>query len=417
MKQELTDRLIRYTKINTRSNPYSTSIPSTQNQFDLAKVLLKECQDMGLEDVKMSNVGVVSATLPSNVDESVATIGFIAHMDTADFNSENVNPRVIENYDGKDIILSDNIVTDIKTFPNLLKYKGDTLVVTDGHTLLGADNKAGIANILTAMNYLLKHPEIKHGDVRIAFTIDEEIGTGADSFDVADFNADFAYTVDGGGLGEMEYETFNAAGVTVTFKGISVHPGSAKDTMINANILVHEFISALPQYLRPEHTSEYQGFYMVDSIQSTLENATMEIIIRDHDRTIFEAKKAYLMQIEAEMNRKYPQSTVKVEIKDSYYNMKEILDQNMHIVELAKQAIESIGLSAIIAPVRGGTDGSRLSFMGLPTPNIFTGAENFHGKHEFASIDAMQKSVEMIVEIIILNYKNAKERDLEANRD
>ncbi len=409
MKQELSERLIRYAKINTRSNPYSNTVPSTDNQFDLAKVLLEECKALNLHDIKMSEVGIITATLPSNTDKVVPTIGFIAHMDTADFNSENVNPRIIETYDGEDIILSEGIITDIKTFPNLLKYKGDTLIVTDGHTLLGADNKAGIANILTAMNYLNNHPEIKHGDVRIAFTIDEEIGTGADSFDVEGFNAEFAYTVDGGGPGEMEFETFNAAASTVTFKGVSVHPGSSKNTMINANILITEFINALPQYERPEHTEDYEGFYMVSDTKATIEDGTVELIIRDHDKTLFENKKAYLQHIEDEMNAKYGSGTVQVETSDSYYNMKEVLDNNMHVVNLAKQAITNIGLKPIVAPVRGGTDGSRLSFMGLPTPNIFTGAENFHGKHEFASVDAMQKSVEMIVEIIKLNQETVTE--------
>ncbi len=405
MKQELTQRLIKYVKINTRSNPYSDTIPSSENQFDLANTLLEECKEMGLKDVSMDKHGIVMATLPSNIHKKVPTIGFIAHMDTADFNSENVSPRIIENYDGKDILLNEdlNIITDIETFPNLLKYKGDTLVVTDGLTLLGADNKAGISNILTAMNHLIQNPDIKHGDIKIAFTIDEEIGTGAESFDVEKFNADFAFTVDGAGYGEMEYETFNAAASKVTFKGVSVHPGSAKDAMINANILVHEFISALPQYERPEHTEKYEGFYLVTDSHATIEDGSLELIIRDHDKTLFEAKKAYLDHIVKEMNQKYNQTVVTIETKDSYYNMEEILKDHMEIIDLAKKAIEKVGLTPIVEPVRGGTDGSRLSFMGLPTPNLFTGSDNFHGKHEFASIDAMQKSTETILEIIKLN--------------
>ena len=411
MKQELTQRLIKYCKINTRSNPYSKTVPSSENQFDLAHLLIKECEEIGLKDVSMDKHGIVTCTLPSNIDKDVPTIGFIAHMDTADFNSENVNPRVIESYDGKDIVLNEkeNIVTDVETFPNLNNYIDDTLVVTDGLTLLGADNKAGIANILTAMNFLINNEDIKHGKVRIAFTIDEEIGTGASYFDVDKFNADFAYTVDGAGYGEMEYETFNAASAFIRFNGVSVHPGDAKDKMINANILVNEFMDALPKQARPEHTEKYEGFYLVTDIKSNIETATLEMIIRDHDKVLFENKKEYLEMVTEDLNKKYGDNTVILELEDSYYNMKEVLDNNMHVVNLAKQAITNIGLKPIVAPVRGGTDGSRLSFMGLPTPNIFTGAENFHGKHEFASVDAMQKSVEMIVEIIKLNQETVTE--------
>lgn len=407
MKQELTQRLIKYCKINTRSNPYSKTVPSSDNQFDLAHLLIKECEEIGLEDVTMDKHGIVTCTLPSNIDKEVPTIGFIAHMDTADFNSENVQPKVIDSYDGKDIILNEleNIITDVKTFPNLKDYIGDTLVVTDGLTLLGADNKAGIANILTAMNFLIKNPDIKHGEVRIAFTIDEEIGTGASYFDVEKFNADFAYTVDGAGYGEMEYETFNAASAFVRFKGVSVHPGDAKDKMINANILVNEFMDALPKQSRPEHTEKYEGFYLVTDISANIEKATLEMIVRDHDKALFENKKAYLEMVAEDLNKKYGENTVNLEIEDSYYNMKEILKDHMEIIELAKQAITNVGLKPIVEPVRGGTDGSRLSFMGLPTPNLFTGGENFHGKHEFASIDAMVKSTETILDIITLNAK------------
>ena len=405
MKQELTERLIRYCKINTRSNPYSKTIPSSNNQFDLAKILVLELEEIGLEEIQMAPTGIVTATLPSNTDKKVPTIGFIAHMDTADFNAENVNPRVIEKYDGKDIILNEalNIVTDIKTFPNLLNYKNDTLIVTDGLTLLGADNKAGIANIVSAMHYLIKHPEIKHGKVRIAFTIDEEIGTGAESFDVPGFGADFAYTVDGAGYGEMEYETFNAASALITFKGVSVHPGSAKDAMINANMLALEFMNALPQYEKPEYTDQYEGFYLVTDVKGTIEDAQIEMIIRDHNKNLFNAKKEVLNKITTEMNRKYHSDSVTLVCEDTYYNMKEILKDHMHVVDLAQKAIEAVGLNPIISPVRGGTDGSRLSFMGLPTPNLFTGSENFHGKHEFASVDAMLKSTETIIKIIELN--------------
>lgn len=401
MKDKLIERLVRYTKINTRSNPYSETIPSSDIQFDLAKILVEECQQIGLEDVVMSEVGVVYATLKSNLNKVVPTFGLIAHMDTADFNSINVQPRIIENYNGEDIVLNEieNIVTKVSDFPSLKNHVGKTLVVTDGLTLLGADNKAGIANIMTAMEYLVDHPEIPHGDVRIAFTIDEEIGTGAESFDVEGFNASFAYTVDGGGAGEMEYETFNAAAATLTFKGVSVHPGTAKDTMINANILVQEFMNSLPENERPEHTENYEGFYLVTDTKASIEDGTVELIIRDHDKEKFEAKKANLEAIVAQMNGKYGENRVNLEMHDSYYNMKEILKDNMEVVDLAKKAIENVGLTPIIEPVRGGTDGSRLSFMGLPTPNLFTGGENFHGKHEFAVIETMELSTKTLIEI------------------
>ncbi len=405
MKQELTQRLIKYCKINTRSNPYSKTVPSSDNQFDLAHLLIKECEEIGLHDITMDKHGIIMCTLPSNIDKDVPTIGFIAHMDTADFNSENVQPRIIESYDGKDIVLNEkeNIITDVETFPNLLNYKNDTLVVTDGLTLLGADNKAGIANILTAMNHLIQNPDIKHGDIKITFTIDEEIGTGASYFDVEKFNADFAYTVDGAGYGELEYETFNAASALVHFKGVSVHPGDAKDKMINANILVQEFMEALPKQARPEHTEKYEGFYLVTDIKSNIEDATLEMIIRDHDKVLFENKKDYLSMVAEELNKKYGENTITLHLEDSYYNMKEVLKDHMEIVDLAKTAIKNVGLDPIVEPVRGGTDGSRLSFMGLPTPNLFTGGENFHGKHEFASVDAMLKSTETIIEIVKLN--------------
>lgn len=407
MKQKLIERLTRYVTINTRSNPYSETIPSSDNQFDLAKILVEECKEIGMSNVSMDKFGIVTATLPSNIDRKVPTIGFIAHMDTADFNSVDVKPRIIEAYDGKDIVLNEalNIVTDVATFPNLIPYKGDTLMVTDGTTLLGGDNKSGIANIMSAMEYLIENKDIEHGDIRVAFTIDEEIGTGASSFDVEGFNADFAYTVDGAGPGEMEYETFNAAAALVEFKGISVHPGSAKDALVNANLLVMEFIQSLPEDQRPEHTEDYEGFFLVTDMKGTLENASIEMIIRDHDKELFNAKKDLLTSIQEAMNSKYGYECVTLKVEDSYYNMKEILKEHMDVVDLAKDAITSVGLTPIISPVRGGTDGSRLSFMGLPTPNIFTGADNFHGKHEFASIDAMALSVKTIVAIANLNTK------------
>lgn len=401
MRDKLIERLIRYTKINTRSDQNSDTIPSTEIQFDLARVLLEELKQIGLSEVRMSDVGIVYATLPANTDKDIPAFGLIAHMDTADFNSENVKPRIIENYDGEDIVLNEtlNIITKVEDFPNLKNHKGKTLVVTDGLTLLGADNKAGIANIMTAIEYLIDHPEIEHGTIQIAFTIDEEIGTGANSFDVESFGAKFAYTVDGGAAGEMEFETFNAAAATVHFKGVSVHPGTAKDTMINANLMAHDFINQLPREETPENTEKYQGFYLVTDSFGTIEDATVTLIIRDHDRDAFEAKKAYIKDVVAQMNGKFGQERVTLDMQDSYYNMREILEDHMEVVELAQNAIKAIGLTPIIEPVRGGTDGSRLSFMGLPTPNLFTGGENFHGKHEFAVVESMELSTKMLIEI------------------
>lgn len=401
MRDKLIERLIRYTKINTRSDQNSDTIPSTEIQFDLARVLLEELKQIGLSEVRMSDVGIVYATLPANTDKDIPAFGLIAHMDTADFNSENVKPRIIENYDGEDIVLNEalNIITKVEDFPNLKNHKGKTLVVTDGLTLLGADNKAGIANIMTAIEYLIDHPEIEHGTIQIAFTIDEEIGTGANSFDVESFGAKFAYTVDGGAAGEMEFETFNAAAATVHFKGVSVHPGTAKDTMINANLMAHDFINQLPREETSENTEKYQGFYLVTDSFGTIEDATVTLIIRDHDRDAFEAKKAYIKDVVAQMNGKFGQERVTLDMQDSYYNMREILEDHMEVVELAQNAIKAIGLTPIIEPVRGGTDGSRLSFMGLPTPNLFTGGENFHGKHEFAVVESMELSTKMLIEI------------------
>lgn len=407
MKDTLIERLVRYTKINTRSDASSNTIPSSKIQFDLAEVLYNECIRIGLDKVSVDEHGIVTALCPSNIDYDVPTIGFIAHMDTADYNSENVQPRVIENYDGNDIILNEDlgIVSTVSMFPSLKDYVGKTLIVTDGTTLLGADNKAGITEIMTAMEYLIEHPEIKHGDIRVAFTIDEEIGTGAESFNVEAFGADFAYTVDGGALGEMEYETFNAAESVVTIKGVSVHPGSAKDTMVNASVVAHEFFAAIPSLERPEHTEGYEGFYLLTEMSSNIEDAKMTFIIRDHDMDQFEARKACLNKIASELNQKYGYEAVNVRTTDTYYNMKNIIEKDMSIVELAKNAMQSVDVEPIIAPVRGGTDGSRLSYMGLPTPNLFTGGENFHGKHEFAVVETMAKATEVIIAISELNAK------------
>ena len=408
MKNALIERLVRYCRINTRSDENSDTVPSTKIQFDLAKILLDECKAIGLEDVNMSENGIVTATLPSNTDREVPTIGFLAHMDTADFNSDNVKPQVIEKYDGKDIVLNEalNIVSETEVFPNLKNYKGKTLVVTDGTTLLGADDKAGIAEIMTAMEIMIKDDKIKHGKIRIAFTIDEEIGTGASYFDVEDFGADFAYTLDGSGLGEMEYETFNAASAEVIIDGISVHPGSAKDTMVNALVLAHEYFAAVPQLERPEYTEDYEGFYMLMSLDGNSEQAKLGFIIRDHNYDRFEERKNTLKKIAFEMNKIYGNDFVRVEVKDTYYNMREKIQERMEIVELAKNAMTALGIEAKIAPVRGGTDGSRLSFDGLLTPNLFTGGENFHGRHEFAVVETMEKASQLIIKIAELNAQS-----------
>lgn len=405
MKNKLIERLVRYCKVNTRSDENSDTIPSTAIQFELGKILLEECKAIGLEDVMMDKFGIVTATLPSNIDKKVPTIGFLAHIDTADFNSDNVQPRVIENYDGQDIVLNEalNIVSAVEVFPNLKSHKGKTLIVTDGTTLLGADDKAGIAEIMTAMETMVNDDSIKHGKVRLAFTIDEEIGTGASSFDVKGFDADFAYTMDGSALGEMEYETFNAAATEVTIDGISVHPGSAKDTMVNALVLAHEYFDALPKLERPEHTQDYEGFYMLMNLEGNSEQAKLGFIIRDHDRTRFNERKDTLDKIAFELNKKYDHEFIKVETSDTYYNMREPIEERMEIVELAKNAMKAINVEPKISPVRGGTDGSRLSFEGLLTPNLFTGGENFHGRHEFAVVETMEKASELIIKIAELN--------------
>lgn len=405
MKNTLIERLVRYTKIDTRSDGSTGLVPSTKKQFELAKMLYEECIDIGLDKVKIDEYGIVTALLPSNTDKDVRTIGFIAHMDTADYNSENVSPRVIENYDGKDIVLNaeHNIITDVKTFPNLKDLEGGTLVVTDGLTLLGADDKAGIAEIMTAMEFLLDNKDIEHGDIRIAFTIDEEIGTGADAFDIEGFDADFAYTVDGTELGGLEYETFNAAETVVTLKGISVHPGSAKDTMINANVLVNEYFSQLPSDERAETTEGYEGFYLLTDTISTIEDAKLTFILRDHDMAKFNARKEMMNTIADKMNEKYAYQAVTVETKDSYYNMRNIIEEDMSIVELAKDAMKASDVEPVISAVRGGTDGSRLSYMGLPTPNLFTGAQFLHGRHELAHVESMMKACEVIINIAHLN--------------
>lgn len=398
---KLIERFLRYVKIDTRSNELSDTIPTTQTQVAFAKMLEQELKEIGLSEVVYSEAnGFVTATLPANI-EGVDTIGFISHYDTADFNSVNIQPRLVENYDGKAIVLNEgeNIVMDPQMFPNLKDYVGHTLVVTDGLTLLGADDKAGITEIIEAMIYLLAHPEIKHGQVRVGFGPDEEIGRGADHFDAPGFRAKYAYTVDGSRLGELEYECFNAAAATIKLKGVSVHPGTAKDKMINAAKLAFEFDAQLPQDEVPEKTEGYEGFYLCHDLETTIEDGTMHYIIRDHDGKKFLARKAKLEEIAEAMNKKYQQTVVSVDIKDSYYNMADVIRKDMTPVNVASQAMENLGITPVIQAIRGGTDGSKISFMGIPTPNIFTGGENYHGKYEFASVQNMMKAKETIVEI------------------
>lgn len=405
MKEQLLERLIRYCKINTRSDAKSKTVPSTVRQFDLAKVLVEEAKSIGLEDVYMDAKGIVTATLPSNISKEVPTIAFLAHMDTADYESENVQPKVIENYNGEDIILNEakNIITRVEDFPNLKNHIGKTLVVTDGTTLLGADDKAGVAAIMTAMEYLIQNPEIPHGRVRIAFTIDEEIGTGAHHVDLEQLAADFAYTIDGGELGGLEFENFNAASAEINIQGISVHPGSAKNTMINSLVLAHELFEMLPAHMRPEHTEGHEGFYLLDSVEGNVEKTTMSLIIRDHDRDAFEAKKAYLKEVVEFLNKRYNGQWIELHIEDSYYNMREVIEKDMSVVNLALEAMDSLGIEAKVEPIRGGTDGATLSQKGLPCPNLFTGGENFHGPHEFVVVETMEKAALVIAEIASRN--------------
>ncbi|WP_026866772.1 peptidase T [Jeotgalicoccus marinus] len=406
MKSALIERLTRYVKIDTQSDANSETVPSTSKQWDLLKVLAKELKELGLTDVDLDGKGYLFATLPKNT-EGLRTLGFLAHVDTAtDFTGTNVKPQVID-YDGGNIVLNKdlNVVLTPEQFPNLNGYKGHTLMTTDGTTLLGADNKAGVTEIMTAIEYLIEHPEIKHGDVRIGFTPDEEIGRGPHDFDVDKFKADFAYTVDGGPLGELQYESFNAAGAKVKVTGNSVHPGTAKDTMVNAARIMSEIVASFDVHDTPEHTSGYEGFYHVTNLVGDVENAEFNMIIRDFDQGAFKERKSHVQKVVDSFIDKYPEADIQLELNDQYYNMKEIIEKDMTPVELAKQAMADLGIEAVIEPVRGGTDGSQLSYKGLPTPNLFTGGENFHGKFEFASIDDMEKATQTIIKIIELNAK------------
>ena len=405
MYDTLKERFLRYVKFETRSDETSDTIPSTPSQMEFAKMLKKELEDLGLENVFINKACFVNATLPSNIDKKVKTIGFIAHMDTADFNAVGISPKIIENYDGKDIVLNKekNIVMKVDEFPNLKNYIGKTLITTDGTTLLGSDDKSGIVEIIEAVKYLIEHPEIKHGEIKMAFGPDEEIGRGADYFDVKEFAADYAYTMDGGPVGELEYESFNAAQATFTIKGVSVHPGTAKGKMINAGLIAAEIISTFSKDEVPEKTEGYEGFYYLCNVEASCEDGQVIYIIRDHDREKFNAKKKFVEEIAKKINEKYPKKVIELEMKDQYYNMGEIIKDHMYVVDIAKEAMENVGVNPLIKAIRGGTDGSKISFMGLPTPNIFAGGENFHGKYEFVALESMEKATDVIIEIIKLN--------------
>jgi tripeptide aminopeptidase len=410
MKKEIIERLTSYVVVDTQSDADSNTCPSTPGQLTLANQLVNELKAIGMTDVTIDENGYVMATLPSNTDKDVPTIGFLAHIDTAtDFTGANVKPQLIENYDGTDIVLNKDlhIVLTNKDFPQMAQYKGHTLITTDGTTLLGADNKAGIAEIMTAMDYLIQHPEMKHGKIRVAFTPDEEIGRGPHKFDVDAFDATYAYTMDGGPLGELQYESFNAAGVKITFNGSNIHPGTAKGKMINSAKMAMEFNSKLPIEEAPEHTEGYEGFYHLNSVNGDVEKTTLSYIIRDFDKESFLARKSKMTSIATELQAKYGESAVLLEMKDQYYNMREKIEPVMEIVEIAKQAMENLDIQPDIKPIRGGTDGSQLSYMGLPTPNIFTGGENYHGKYEFVSVDNMIKATNVIIEIVQLFERRA----------
>lgn len=397
----LLDRFLTYIAFDTQSDPASETFPSTAKQLALLNYLVAEMSEMGLSDVEIDPNGYVTGTIPATGgNEGKPVIGFIAHVDTSpDMPGANVNPRIIENYDGRDIRLNGSVTMKVAEFPELTFFKGHTIITTDGTTLLGADNKAGVAEIMTAAQYLISHPEIPHGKLRIGFTPDEEIGRGVDFFDVDRFGAQFAYTVDGGFEGELEYENFNAASVKIDIQGRNIHPGYAKDKMINALIVAADIESQLPPAERPEHTEGYEGFFHLTAINGTVERASMEYIIRDHSREIFEKRKEKMRLIIEDINAKYDQQIVTAEIKDQYYNMREMVEPYPQLIEKAAQAMREAGVEPIIRPIRGGTDGSRLSYMGLPCPNLFTGGMNFHGKFEYASLDTMGKTVQTIVNI------------------
>ena len=408
MPNQLIDRFIRYVKKETRSDEASTTVPSTPSQTEFLKDLVEELVELGYQEVRLNpKNSFVTATIPATTTKEVPVVGFIAHVDTADFEARNVQPQFHENYDGEAIVLDKEgkFVLSPKDFPNLKNYVGKTLITTDGTTLLGADDKAGVSEIVTAGAYLLAHPEIEHGKIRVAFGPDEEIGRGADLFDVEEFGCDFAYTMDGGPVGELEYESFNAAQAEITIQGKNVHPGTAKDTMVNALEIARQFQNALPEFEVPEHTSGREGFYHLMYANGVVEEAKLVYIIRDHNRTLFEAKKAYLQLVADRLNASLDSNRISIDMKDQYYNMAEIIEKDFRAVEVAQKAMENLSITPIIEPIRGGTDGSKISFMGLPTPNIFAGGENFHGRYEFVAVESMEKARDVIIEIAQLLAK------------
>jgi tripeptide aminopeptidase len=396
------DKFLKYVKFDTESDTETGLTPSTPGQMVLAKELAKELEEIGLENVSVDENGYVMGILPSNIDKEVPKVGFVAHMDTSpDFSGKNVKPQILENYNGMDIVLNEeqNIVMKVSDFPELTNYKGQTLITTDGTTLLGADDKAGVAEIITAVEYLAKNPEIKHGPVHVGFTPDEEIGKGADFFNVKKFGADFAYTLDGGEIGELQYENFNAAFAKITFKGRNVHPGMAKDKMINSMTIANEFAARLPKDEVPEKTEGYQGFYHLIAMNGGVESSSLQYIIRDFDMTNYEARKKFIEDLCAEYNEKFGESTVTLEMTNQYYNMREKVEPVKYIVDIAEEAMKEVGVTPMVIPIRGGTDGSRLSYMGLPCPNIFAGGHNFHGRFEYVPVQSMEKAVDVILKI------------------
>lgn len=409
-KKKIIDRFISYVTVDTQSDPNSTTTPSTSKQWDLANLLVDELKSIGLADVTIDSKGYIMATIPATTTKETPVIGFIAHYDTSpDFSGKNVKPQIVENYDGKDIVLNkkEQIILSPSYFEDLKQYKGQTLITTDGSTLLGADDKAGITEIISAAEYLINHPEIIHGKIRIAFTPDEEIGRGAHFFEVSKFGADYAYTLDGSQIGELEYENFNAASAVITVSGKSVHPGYAKNKMVNSMLLAQDFINSLPKSEIPEHTDDREGFFHLHRMEGSIEKTTLQYIIRDHSKKHFEARKQMMLSLVDELNSQFGNDTFTVNVEDQYYNMKEKITPNMHIIEIAKKAMQEIGIQPIIKPIRGGTDGSQLSFMGLPCPNLFAGGHNFHGKYEYVPVESMQKATELIVKIAELtpNYE------------
>ncbi|MFN0729337.1 peptidase T [Polaribacter gochangensis] len=401
-REKMINRFISYVKIDTESDPNNPAFPSTKKQWNLAKVLVKELQEIGMYDVTLDDNCYIMATLPSNIDYKVPTIGFVAHIDTSpDFTGANINPQIHENYNGEDIVLNEkeNIVLSPDYFEDLLQYKGQTIITTDGTTLLGADDKAGVTEIVSAMEYLINHPEIKHGNIRICFTPDEEVGKGAHLFDVEKFGAAWAYTMDGSQVGELEYENFNAAGAVVTIEGKIVHPGYAKGKMINSMLIANEFISALPKNEIPQETTDYEGFFHLHDMHGNVEKTTLEYIIRDHDMDLFLKRKSDFENIATAINQKLGKELVSVQIKDQYYNMKEKVVPVMHIVDIAEEAMLDLGIKPLIKAIRGGTDGSQLSFKGLPCPNIFAGGHNFHGRYEYIPVESIIKATQVIVKI------------------